>query len=455
MATILIVDDDAQVSAAIGAFFERGGHQVLRASNGEDAIDVFMRARPDLVMLDMRLPDVDGFEVLARMSGEDAVIIMITGHGDIGVAVRAMREGAENFLTKPIDLDHLAIAAERALEKARLRQLQRYLRERRGGVLASHVLGSSPGMRELAHQVELLAASGKTTVLLVGESGTGKGRTAEAIHMSSPRADRAFVEASCVGRHAESLESELFGGPRGAGTGAHPPSLLELADGGTLFLDEITALTLETQGRLLAMLDGRGPTGIAHDVRVIAATSRDLVGEVNAGRFREDLYYRISVMPVHLPPLRARAREDVVELVGRLLDELRPQLPSAPAELSDAALDQLLHYSWPGNVRELRNAIERAMILAAGGRRVSPEHLPPEVRRATAAGRARHVPRALEEVERAHIERTLRAHNENRTRAARELGISRATLINKIKIYGLETNPPSRRAAPRSHTPSH
>ena len=449
MATILIIDDDPSVTAALGAFFERGGHQVVRAGTAEEGIETFLRVRPDIVLLDLRLPDGSGFDVLTRLRSENPVVIIITAHGEIPLAVQAMQEGAENFLTKPVDLPHLGAAAERALEKARLRTLARFARERRGATRVSALLGASPAMRELAHQVEMLAASERTTVLLLGESGTGKGRLAYMIHAMSPRSAANFLDASCAGPAPAVLEVELFGADE-EGNGVRPRrlGLVEMAQGGTLFLDEIAELSPGLQAKLLRLLEEgtfrRHPAApeIAADVRIIAATSRDLVDEVNAGRFREDLYYRLSVMPVHLPPLRARAREDVLDLIGRLVTELCAQLPGAPGELADGALEQLMQHPWPGNIRELRNVLERAMIMARGARRIGVEHLPPDVRRATGTGLSRHVPRSLAEVERAHIERTLRAHNANRTRAARELGISRATLINKIKAYDLLSTEP-------------
>ncbi|HJR64501.1 MAG TPA: sigma-54 dependent transcriptional regulator [Gemmatimonadaceae bacterium] len=445
MATILVVDDDADVARVLGTFFERSGHQVIRVDSGEAAIEAFERTRPELVLLDLRLPDMEGFDVLKRIREHDPVVVMITGHGDIALAVEAMRIGAENFLTKPVDLDHLAVASERALEKARLRQMNSYLRERRGVSKMSTLLGSSPAMLELAHQIELLATSERTTVLLLGESGTGKGRVAAAIHELSPRVGRPFIEMHCAGLVGSQLDDELFGHEGAVTSDARERKLglFEVADGGSIFLDEIGELDSQLQPKMLKVLESGsfrrmgGTQEITVDVRVIAATNADLVAEVNDGRFREDLYYRLSVMPVHLPPLRARAREDVLDLVSRTLDELHTQLPGAPAELTEAALDHLLRYPWPGNVRELRNVLERAMIVGRGARRLGAEHLPAEVRRASGSGLARHTPKSLAEIERAHIERTLRAHNANRTRAARELGISRATLINKIKAYGI------------------
>jgi DNA-binding NtrC family response regulator len=371
---------------------------------------------------------------------------MITGHGDIPLAVQALQRGAENFLTKPVDLDHLRVASDRGLEKARLRQLARYMRERRGIKGVGALLGTSPAMRELAHQIELLTSSDRTTVLLLGEQGSAKGQMAFAMNAMSDRADKPFVEVACAGTPEGALDAELFGDEFG-GTREAPSrrlGLAEVADKGTLVLDEIAALDVPVQGKLLRLLEAQkfrragGVEDVSVDIRVIATSSRDLVEEVQAGRFREDLYYRLSVLPVVLPPLRARAREDLIALIDRITGELRRQLPIAPAEISEGALEQLLRHSWPGNIRELRNVLERAMIVGRGSRQITVDHLPPDVRRVGGVLAASHVPRSLHDVERAHIERTLRAHNDNRTRAARELGISRATLINKIKEYQLD-----------------
>ena len=265
------------------------------------------------------------------------------------------------------------------------------------------------------------------------------------IHDQSPRAGKPFVEVNCASLSASMLDSELFGHEREALGDARERKigLVEVANGGSLFLDEIADLDATLQPKLLRVLEGKsfrrlgGTEEIRVEVRLIAATSKDLVNEVTAGRFREDLYYRLSVMPITLPPLRARAREDLVQLIGAVLDELGPQLGEAPEKVSDAALERLLKYAWPGNIRELRNVLERAMIMGRGAPEILPMHLPSEVRDASGASVEHYVPKSLEEVERVHMERTLRAHSGNRTRAARELGISRATLIKKIKDYNL------------------
>jgi two-component system, NtrC family, response regulator AtoC len=448
MASVLIVDDEPAITSTLGTFFERvGGHLVTAAHTGEEGVALFKRLRPDLILLDVRLPDMTGFDVLEKIRDDNPVVIMITAYGDVPLAVQAMQNGAENFLTKPVELAHLGAAAERAFEKAKLRQMNRFLAARRGDDSSARVLlGSSPPMRELAGQIELLAGSERTTVLLIGESGAGKGRVAELIHARSPRSSRPFVEVNCAALTTETLDTELFGLERPPVDGEAPvqkPGLFEVADGGSLFLDEIGDLDPHLQPKLLRVLEGKsfrrvgGTQEIFANVRLIAATSKDLVNEVTAGTFREDLYYRLSIMPVYLPPLRARSREDLLELIAHVLEELRATLPDAPPGISDAALDRMLRYAWPGNIRELRNVLERATIMSRGSSAIGPEHLPGDVRDATGIGVEHHVPKSLDEVERTHIERTLRVHAGNRTHAARELGISRATLIKKIRTYGL------------------
>jgi len=445
MAKILIVDDEPDIVSALARYFERAGHDVLRAMNGEDGVRLVQSERPAVVLLDLRLPDVSGFDVLERTRDQRPVVIMITGHGDIPLAVQAMEAGAEGFLTKPVELAHLGAVVDRALEKAQLRELSRAAGARTGLAATQMLLGPSAPMRELADQIEMLARSERAVALLVGESGVGKGRVARAIHALSARGARPFHEVSCGLRPVDVLDAELFGVERP--TEGPLPGLFEASEGGTLFLDEVAELPATLQPTLLRALESRrvrrtgGTREVPVDVRLIASTVRDLPTEVTEGRFREDLYYRLGVMPLHLPPLRARSPEDLRETVAALVTELRQGLHNAPYGVTDEALEVIGHYPWPGNVRELRNVLERTLLLARGEELVHVTHLPAEVRGIGDDASLPHVSRSLAEVEKAHIERTLRAHAHNRTRAARELGISRATLIKKIREYELGERP--------------
>jgi two-component system response regulator HydG len=437
--SVLLIDDDADVLRAVGEYFDKAGYEVSRATTAEQGLETFARLRPDVVILDLHLPDLGGLEVLERLRSQGGSIILLTGQGDIETAVRAMQLGAEHFLTKPVDLNHLAAATARVGERIRLARQNAMLRARGHEHEGLESLGVSPAIREL------LAASERSTVLLTGESGTGKGWVARVLHHLSPRAGGPFVEVNCGGLSATFLESELFGQETGAFTDAteRRQGLFELADRGTIFLDEIGDLAPEFQPKLLKVLETKrfrrlgGSREMMVDARLIAATNRDLVGEVRAGRFREDLYYRLSVMPLRLPAVRERSRDDRLALLTRMLADLGPQMPGCPSTCSAESLDRLLSAPWPGNVREMRNVMERAMILARGAGQIGVEHLPADLRKGGGSEK-RHQPQALADVARVHIEKTLKFHGGNRTRAAQELGISRATLINKIKVYGLD-----------------
>ncbi len=444
--SVLLIDDDVDVLRSIGAYFERLSYEVTRELSGEAGLATFDRIRPEVVILDLGLPGMDGMEVLEHMRQRGAAVILLTGQSDLETAVRAMQLGAENFLTKPVDMAHLAAATERVADKVRLKRVNETLvmhETPAGRGLDS--LGGSGQMLELAHQVGLLAQSDRTTVLLTGESGTGKGWVARMIHDLGPRAREPFVEVNCAGLNATFLDSELFGHERGAFTDAkdRKQGLFEIADRGTIFLDEIGDLAPELQPKLLKVLETKtfrrlgGTRELTVDVRLIAATNRDLQDLVEQGRFREDLYYRLSVMPLRLPAVRDRAREDRLALITRILMDLRRQLPGGPEGLTTEAVERLLQYGWPGNVREMRNVLERALILGRGTVMLSVEHLPGEFRARPGPGDRRHTPLSLEDLERQHIDRTLKHHGGNRTRAAVELGISRATLINKIKRYSI------------------
>src|SRR5690349_13293420 len=442
--SVLLIDDDADVLRAVGDYFDRIGYEVGRAETAQAGLEAFDRLRPDVVILDLHLPDVGGLEVLERLRSRGGSVILLTGQGDIETAVRAMQLGAEHFLTKPVDMSHLAAATARVCEKVRLVRQNALLRAREHEGEGLESLGVSPAIRELGRQIELLAASERSTVLLTGESGTGKGWVARVIHHLSPRAGGPFIEVNCAGLSATFLDSELFGHEKGAFTDAKERKigLFELADKGSIFLDEIGELAPELQPKLLHVLETKkfrrlgGTRELQVDVRLITATNRDLVREVEAGRFREDLFYRLNVMPLTIPPVRDRSREDRLDLITRIIADLKTELPGCPSECTTDVLDRLLSTAWPGNVREMRNVIERSMILARGQPAIGIEQLPPDLRQRSSVDRRYHA-QSLWEVERQHIERTLRHHSGNRTRAALELGISRATLINKIKAYSL------------------
>ncbi|HEX5724240.1 MAG TPA: sigma-54 dependent transcriptional regulator, partial [Longimicrobiaceae bacterium] len=393
--SILLIDDDPSILRLLGRFFERQGWEVYQALSAEDGVRTFEAHQPDLVVLDVHLPGLGGLQALEVLVAREATVVMLTGQAEVETAVEAMQLGAESFLTKPVDLAHLGAAAERAVEKVELRRANRLLAERMAERSRTGALGTSARMQELARQVELLSASPHTSALLLGDSGTGKSFVAQMIHSRSARARGPFVEVNAAGLSATFLDSELFGHERGAFTDAKEMKrgLFEVADHGTLFLDEIGDLAPELQPKLLKVLETRafrrlgGTREIEVDVRLIAATNKDLAAEVKAGRFREDLFYRLSVFPLTIPPLRERSREDVLELVHASLRELHARHPASPDALAPRALELLVGYGWPGNVRELRNVLERALVLARGAEKLGPEHLP-EALRAPGAARA-------------------------------------------------------------------
>jgi DNA-binding NtrC family response regulator len=446
---ILLIDDDPAILSALSRYLTSLDYDVLQEDSGHDGIERFLTERPDLVILDLDLPDMTGIDVLSRIREERAVVIMLTGSGDIETAVRAMQLGAENFLSKPIELPHLGAVVARAIEKSRLRRENVALRAASGHEEPGRLeaLGASPMMAEIGRQVSLLAQSDSSTVLLTGESGTGKGWVSRLIHRMSRRAPRPFVEVNCAGLTSTFLADELFGHERGAFTDAREPreGLFEAAHTGSLFLDEVGDMSLDLQPQLLKVLEEKkfrrlgSAREISVDVRLIAATNRNLPEAVKEGSFREDLYYRLNVTPIYLPPVRERPPEDRASLIHRLHGEIRTAMGRPEQEISDDALQRLVDYEWPGNIREMRNVIERAVIFSPDSDTIYRDHLPIELQRERMrkAGRGFRA-ESLQIVERRHIERMLRHHQGNRTHAAKDLGISRATLINKIKTYELE-----------------
>ena len=441
--SILLIDDDVEILRALGTHLERAGYDVSRELSGEAGLGTFDRLRPDVVVLDLGLPGMGGPGALSHLRERGAAVVLLAEEGEREAAVTALGNGAESFLSKPVDPAHLVGIVARVADKVRVRRVNEALLVQAAATQGLETLGGSPAMQELGQQVKLLAASDRTLVLIEGELGTGKSMVARLIHDLGPRARDPFVEVNCNAQSATHLEALLFGYEKGAYADAKErrAGLFEIADRGTILLAEIGELPPELQPRLLKLLETRsfrrmgGAREITVDIRLIAATSRSLAGEVESGRFREDLYYRLSVMPLRLPPVRDRSREDRLALLMRLMSELRRELPDVPTGVPSEVMERLLSYGWPGNVREMRNVLERAMVLGRGLPSIAIEHLPGEFRNRPGMGDRRHTPLTLDELERQHIERTLRHHNGNRTRAALELGISRATLINKIKRY--------------------
>jgi two-component system, NtrC family, response regulator AtoC len=447
--SILLIDDDPAVLSMLARSFERAGWSVSSATNARTGIEIYDRDPPHVVVLDLDMPGINGMQALEilRQRDPDATVVMLTGQSDVGTAVEAMRLGAENFLTKPFDQKHLHAVAERAFEKADLRRRSRMLIERQAGAVTDHAYGRNAAGQEIARQVQLLA-QGDSTILLTGETGTGKGWTAQLIHSLSARAGKPFVEVNCAGLSATFLESELFGHERGAFTDAKTQKvgLFEIADGGTLFLDEVGDLAPELQPKLLKVLESQrfrrlgGTREMTVDVRVIAATNRELQQDVQAGRFRSDLYFRLAVLPLRLPPLRERGAQEIMELASTMFGDLRRKIGRGPDSISPEALALLGAYGWPGNIRQLRNVLERAIILAANTAEVRPEHLPPECLLAHDGTQPveENADMSLVEMERHHIARVLAQCGGNRSRCARVLGISRATLYEKMRRYQLD-----------------
>jgi len=445
--SVLLVDDEPSVLKVVGLLFERYGWAVSSAPGGREALELYESIRPDLVVLDMDMPRLSGLEVLTilRERDPDATVIMLSGKGDIEVAVECLHRGAETFLSKPLLPQQLNAVVERAYEKSVLRRRSQVLAslQLRGNSLES--LGRSAAMQEVAAQIGLLAP-GNAPILLTGGTGSGKGWIARIVHGVSPRRSAPFVSINCAGLSAAFLDSELFGHEKGAFTDAkaQKQGLFEVANGGTLLLDEIGDLALELQPKLLTVLETQhfrrlgGTRERAVDVRLIAATHVDLAAAVRAGRFREDLFYRIAALPVRVPSLRERGREDVADLTLHLVAALRRQLGRGPDRISPDALELIVCYAWPGNVRELRNVLERALLLGANEPELLARHLPAELK----AGARRDEPPAsdltLAAAERRHVERVLALVDGNRLRAAKELGISRQTLYNRLREYGAD-----------------
>jgi DNA-binding NtrC family response regulator len=436
---VLVVEDDAVVRESCRQTLERSGWRVVTAPDGFSALKALRLREPDLVVLDLRMPGMDGLDLLqhVKVDRPHLDVIVITGYSSVGSAVECMRLGAYDYLPKPFDPDTLRLAVGRALEKRRLAEENRELRRELAGV-RDQLVGDSLGMRRVRDLIERVAPS-DSTVLVLGESGTGKELVARAIHRQSPRRGKPFITVDC-GSFAESLcESELFGHVKGAFTGAtnHRAGRFELADGGTVFLDEVGNVVPAVQAKLLRVLQEReiarvgSSDPIPVDVRIIAATNQDLEAARRAGSFREDLYYRLSVVQIPVPPLRARLG-DIPLLADRLIRRLADRRGLAPRPLSPDGLAVLMRHAWPGNVRELENALERALLLAEGAE-LGAKDL--ELIEATTAEPARPADEdlSLATVEKAQIRRALDATGGRVGEAASLLGIDRKTLRRKIQ----------------------
>ncbi|HKS05322.1 MAG TPA: sigma-54 dependent transcriptional regulator [Gemmatimonadaceae bacterium] len=448
--SVLLIDDEPTVLQAVAQLFKRFGWTVSQSTDSRAAIELYERERPDLVMCDLEMPDLNGLKVLEilRERDPDATVIMLSGKGDIETVVRCMQLGAEHFLTKPLEPRHLSAVVDGAYEKSTLRRRNRVLAELQLGDSNLASLGSSPAMLEVARQITLLA-DGNAPIVLMGETGSGKGWIAKLIHAASSRRHAPFVSINCAGLSATFLDAELFGHEKGAFTDAKTMKMgmFELANGGTLMLDEIGDLALELQPKLLTALETQrfrrlgGTREIQVDVRLIAATHVDLADAVKAGKFRQDLFYRIAALPIHIPSLRARGRDEVAALALKLVAELHRQLGRGPARVSTDALDLIVRFAWPGNVRELRNVLERALLLAANEPELLPRHLPAELRGSAGPGTdagALGDDLSIDGAVKRHILRVLESADGNRAKAAKLLGMSRQTLYNRLAEYGLD-----------------
>jgi two-component system response regulator AtoC len=448
---VLVIDDEAGLRHTLLLILRDEGYRVMVADDGESGLRLALAEQPDLVLCDIRMPRMGGLEFLEKYQegGGTGLVIMMSAYGALETAVEAMRRGAYDYISKPFNADEVLLTLRKAEEREQLRREVARLKREVGEVEGFEgVVGASAAMREVM-ELALRVAPFPSTVLLTGESGSGKEAVARAVHRSSPRREKAFVAVNCGAIPDNLLESELFGHEKGAFTGADRAreGVFEEADGGTLFLDEIGELSVQLQVKLLRVLQERSIRRVGGsgerpvDVRVLAATARDLVEEVKGGRFRDDLYYRINVVQIHLPPLRTRP-EDVPPLAEHFLrrhaERLHVDTPGLPREL----LPVLAAYSWPGNVRELENVLERALVLSGG--RIGLEHLPPHVRSGKQLFDVRDddgdlsVKRRLPALEKTLIQRALERSGGNRTRAAELLDLSVRALSYKIHDYGLE-----------------
>ncbi|GAO03733.1 sigma-54 dependent transcriptional regulator [Anaeromyxobacter sp. PSR-1] len=454
-ARILVVDDEKLIRWSVAERLQRGGYEVLSAESGEQALEMVAATPPDVMLLDVRLPGIDGVQTLQRALSlhPEVAVLMMSAHSTVDIAVEAMKHGAIDFLVKPFPFQQLDEAVERALANARTRrQIATLTSDKRGASAVEAVVGSSAAMEQVRSMISRLAGSDTTTVLIEGESGSGKEVVARAIHFRSGRADKPILQVNCAALPEHLLESELFGHERGAFTDAHTQKrgLFETAEGGSVMLDEIGDLPPGGQAKLLRMLENKtfrrvgGVQELRADVRVIAATNVNLEERVAEGRFRADLFFRLNVVRIVVPPLREHL-DDVPTLTAHFVARFNQEMKRQVKGVAPAAMELLKAYHWPGNVRELRNVIERAFILHAGADEIRPEHLPPELRKATPGAKRpeKLVPQVtgeglvLDDVERKLIAEAMERASGNQSKAARLLGVSRDTLRYRLKKHGM------------------
>ena len=456
---ILIVDDEENLTLGYSKCLSKVGYEVKTASSGEEALDLIREEIFDLIFLDIRLPRMDGMQVLkeALEIDPDLIVVMITAHGSVESAVKAMTIGAHNYLMKGFDHEELRMVAKKALEFNKLKREISHLRfHDRRRYPDTAIFGNSPNMKKVKDLIKVIAKTPRTSVLIQGESGTGKELVAWAVHNWSIRRDKPMIPINCSAIPETLMESELFGFEKGAFTDAKTmkKGVFELAHGGTIFLDEISSMNPTLQPKLLRVIETQsfrrigGTSDIKIDVRIIAASNRDLLQCVKEGTFREDLYYRLKVMEINLPPLKERI-EDIIPMAKLFIDQNNKEFSKKIRGISEEAQKLLINYDWPGNVRELKNVIERASILCLGEiidvehlaielqnmprKEVIPELLEEKIEEEFDSSE----PLSLQEVEKTHIIRTLKQFNGNKSKAARVLQISRSTLREKLKQYGI------------------
>jgi len=452
LTTILIVDDEPGIRRSLGESLAEEGYGVLKAERGEQALDLLQQADGEgihLMLLDVWLPGLDGLETLkqAKVFRPELPVIMISGHGNIDTAMQATKLGAFDFLEKPVDLDRLLLVVSNAVKQRRLEEEN--LRLHREVDQDRFFMADSPAMRRLLSDVELVAPT-EGRVLLMGENGSGKEEVARLLHERSPRSRSPFVEVNCAAIPEELIESELFGHVKGAFTGAvrDQKGKFKEAHLGTLFLDEVGDMSLKTQAKVLrALQEGRiepvgGGGAVSVDVRIIAATNKDLTEEIKAGRFREDLYFRLAVVPLRVPPLRERT-EELIQLAEAFIGRIARKYGRPPRRLSPDARETLLRHDWPGNVRELKNLMERAVILGRGSE-INPRDLGPLAARHLADQDPFSFPEftslkdAKDWFEAQYLQREMRLQNGNMTRVAERVGMDRSNLYKRLKTLGIE-----------------